>query len=104
MSLNKKQIKFLKKKSHTVDPIFQIGKQGITDQILAELHDAIEKRELIKVSVLQNSAMTNKEIATFIEDNSDIKVIDSIGRVLVLYKSSSYENNRLISDKVRGVD
>lgn len=103
MSLNKNQIKFLKKKSHTIDPIFQIGKNGINETVLNEINDAIEKRELIKVQLLQNTMVTNKEVADYIEDNTAIKVIQSIGSVLVLYKSSSHENNRLISDKVREV-
>lgn len=103
MSLNKNQVKYLKKKGHTIDPIFQIGKNGMNETILNEIHDAIEKRELIKVQLLQNTMMSNKEVADYIEENSEIKVIQSIGSVLVLYKSSSYENNRLISDKVREV-
>lgn len=103
MSLTKNQIKFLKKKSHTINPIFQIGKNGINETVLSEIHDAIEKRELIKVQLLQNSMQSNKEVADYIENNSPIKVIHSIGSVLVLYKSSSHENNRLISDKVREV-
>lgn len=103
MALNKKQVKFLKKKGHTVDPIFQIGKNGINEIVLNEIHDAIEKRELIKIQLLQNTMMSNKEVADYIEENSAIKVIQSIGSVLVLYKSSSNENNRLISDQVREV-
>lgn len=103
MSLNKRQIKFLKKKSHTIDPIFQIGKNGMTETILNELIDAIEKRELIKITLLQNTMETNDEVAAYIEEQSPIKVIQSIGNVLVLYKSSSYESNRLISDKVRNI-
>lgn len=103
MSLNKNQIKFLKKKSHTIKPIFQIGKNGVNETILGEIHDAIEKRELIKVQLLQNTMMTNKEVADYIEEHSAVKVIQSIGSVLVLYKSSSHENNRMISDKVREV-
>lgn len=103
MSLTKNQVKFLKKKGHTINPIFQIGKNGINETVLNEIHDAIEKRELIKIQLLQNTMVSNKEVVDYIEANSPIKVIQSIGSVLVLYKSSSNENNRMISDKVREV-
>lgn len=103
MALNKRQVKFLKKRAHTIDPIFQIGKNGMTDTILSELTDAIEKRELIKVQLLQNTLETNADVKTYIEEHSPIKVVQSIGNVLVLYKSSSNENNRFISDQVRNI-
>lgn len=104
MSLTNKQIKFLKKEAHHLNPIFQIGKNGITTDVLAEIDQALEKRELIKVQVLQNAIEEPKEIRDFIEENSqDIKVIQVIGKVLVLYKSSSYEENRDISDQVRAI-
>lgn len=103
MSLSNKEIKFLKKRAHRMKPIFQIGKHGVNEENLSEIKEAIEKRELIKIQILQNAPQSINEIATSIEEFSDIHIVQKIGRVLVLYQSSSNENNRNISNQVRAL-
>ena len=60
----------------------------------------MDRRELIKVNILQNADVTTDEVKTFIEDQTDIQVVQTIGRVLVLFKVSSKENLRQLSDQV----
>jgi Predicted RNA-binding protein containing KH domain, possibly ribosomal protein len=60
----------------------------------------LDRRELIKVNILQNADVTTDEVKTFIEDQTDIQVVQTIGRVLVLFKVSSKENLRQLSDQV----
>jgi len=103
MALNRKEKDFLRKRSHNVKPIFQIGKNGFTEQMMSEIDDAIEKRELIKIQLLKNTLLEASDVEEYIEGNTDIQVVQVIGNVLILYKSSSYENNRNISDQVRAL-
>lgn len=52
--LTGKQKRFLRKEAHHLSPIFQVGKQGVNDNLIAQLNDVLEKRELIKINILQN--------------------------------------------------
>ena len=53
--LTGKQKRFLRSKANNVDPTFQIGKSGINDNMVSQINDILENRELIKVHVLQNN-------------------------------------------------
>lgn len=103
MQLKGKHKRFLRKKAHHYDPIFQIGKNGINESILSEIDDALEKRELIKIQLLQNTMLEPSEVKEYIEENSTIQVVQVIGSVLILYKSSLHEKNQNISDEVRAL-
>lgn len=89
--LTGKQKRFLRAQAHNMNPVFQIGKHDISEDVLAEYEDALSKRELMKVQVLQNAAVTAKEAAAFIEENSEITVVQVIGKVLVLYLPATEE-------------
>ncbi|MEI2401120.1 ribosome assembly RNA-binding protein YhbY, partial [Paenibacillus phytohabitans] len=52
--LTGKQKRFLRSKAHHLDPIFQVGKGGVNENMIKQISDALEARELLKVSVLQN--------------------------------------------------
>ena len=77
-----------------LDPIFQIGKGGITEEICAQIANALEARELIKARVLDNSGYTAKEAANEISDAIGADVVSSVGTKFVLYKES--ENKKRI--------
>ena len=64
--MNSKQRAYLGSLASTMDPIFQIGKASLTPEIIEALDAALEKRELIKVSVLKNCIDDPKEIASVI--------------------------------------
>lgn len=61
--LTGKQKRFLRKEAHHLSPIFQVGKQGVNDNLIAQLNDVLEKRELIKINILQNVFEDKEEIA-----------------------------------------
>lgn len=103
MSLTNKQIKLLRKRSHRIQPIFQVGKHGMTETLLNELMAAIEKRELIKVQLLQNTMETPDEVAAYIESQTAVQVVQVIGNVLILYKPSTDTSNRRLSNEVRAL-
>ena len=52
--LTGKQKRFLRSKAHHLDPIFQVGKGGVNENMIKQVNEALEVRELIKISILQN--------------------------------------------------
>lgn len=89
--LTGKQKRFLRAEAHDMSPVFQIGKNDITEEIVNEYVEALSKRELMKVQVLQNAGISAKEAAAFIEEHSDIQVAQVIGKVIVLYLPADEE-------------
>lgn len=100
MQLRGKQKRLLRAQANHLQPIFAVGKEGLTKQWLAQLDGALDRRELIKVNILQNADVTTAELKDFIEQNTDIQVVQSIGRVLVLFKVSANKDLRDLSDRV----
>ena len=68
--MTSKQRAYLMSQASTMDPIFQIGKASLTPEIITALDEALEKRELIKVSVLKNCADDPREIASVIGERT----------------------------------
>ncbi|TKL54303.1 YhbY family RNA-binding protein, partial [Enterococcus faecium] len=64
-------------------PIFQIGKGGINSALIVQIEEALEKRELIKVSVLQNTDEIAEEAAQVLEKQIDCEIVQIMGRVNV---------------------
>lgn len=86
--LNGKQKRYLRALAHHLDPIFQIGKGGVSDNLIQQIQDALEARELIKVSVLQNCEWDKDEVANQLAHRAQAEVVQTIGKVIVLYKES----------------
>lgn len=66
--LTGKQKSYLKGLSHNMQPIIQIGKNGVNEMLVKTIEDALEARELIKISVLQNCLEEPKTMAIDIAD------------------------------------
>ncbi len=98
--LTGKQKRFLRAEAHNMSPVFQIGKNDITESIVREYEDALSTRELMKVQVLQNASVTAKEAAAFIEEHSEITVVQVIGKVLVLYLPADEEKYQNYSTRL----
>ena len=86
--LSSKQRAYLRGLAMKLDPIFQIGKGGISEETLKQVAAALEARELIKLRVLDNSGYTAKEAAEEIAEAIDAEVVVVIGTKFVLYKES----------------
>ena len=69
-------------------PIFQIGKASLTPEIIEALDAALEKRELIKVSVLKNCIDDPKEIASVIGERTHSTVVKVIGKKMIFYRKA----------------
>ena len=78
----------LRSMAMTLKPIYQIGKDGITTNLIDGLNKALKAHELIKISVLKNVSSPLKEIAYDITSATKSELIQIIGRNIVLYKES----------------
>lgn len=101
--LTSKHRAFLKSEAHSMKPIIQIGKNGLNDQIKTSVRNALDARELIKVTLLQNTDEDIHDVAEVLEDEIGCDTVLKIGRILILYKESARKENRKISVKVKAV-
>jgi RNA-binding protein len=88
MALTSKQRAYLGSKASTLNPIFQIGKASLTPELIAALDEALEKRELIKVSVLKNCIDDPKEIANVVAERTRSDVVKVIGKKIILFRQA----------------
>ena len=89
--LTSKQRATLRSMAQTIEPVTQVGKFGINENLIESLDSAIEKRELIKVTVLENSGLDAKEAGYEISEKLNAECVCATGRKLVLYRRSSSE-------------
>jgi len=81
-----KQRAYLKGLAMKIDPVIQIGKGSITPSLTKAVSEALEARELIKISVLQNCLDDPRELAMMIGERTHSQVVQVIGKKIVLYK------------------
>lgn len=100
--MTSKQRSYLKSLAVKLDTIFQIGKGGVTDELCAQLLNALNARELIKIKVLETSPLSAREAAEQIASEIGAEVVMVIGMKIVLFRVSDNEKNRKIDiSKVR---
>lgn len=92
--LNSRQRAQLRGIANTYETIFQVGKSGIGDQLIKQVDEALEARELIKLRVLETSPLTAREAADKIADGVGADVVQVIGYRFILYRES--KNNKTI--------
>ena len=90
-----KQRADLKSLAMTMDPIFQIGKNSMTPELTKAVSEALEARELIKISVLQNCADDPKELAAVLAERTRSQVVQVIGKKIVLYKEGKEKKKKI---------
>jgi len=92
--LTGKQKRFLRSEAHHLNPIFQVGKGGVNENMIKQLSDALEARELFKVSVLQNCEDDKNTVAEEIVNGTGADLVQIIGNTIVIYKESK-ENKQI---------
>ncbi|MBM4762366.1 ribosome assembly RNA-binding protein YhbY [Bacillus sp. B15-48] len=92
--LTGKQKRFLRAKAHHLNPIFQVGKVGVNENMIKQIKDALEARELLKVSVLQNCEDDRDTVAQQLSGGARAELVQVIGSTIVLYKESR-ENKQI---------
>ena len=88
----------------TMDPVFQIGKSGITPGLTQAISEALEARELVKISVLQNCTDDPGELAQMIAARTRSQVVQIIGKKIVLYKEGKEEKKKIILPSAGSAD
>ena len=86
--LKGKERSYLKSLSNTLDPILIIGKNGVTDNVIKQLDDALEARELIKIKCLENSGLDAKEVANDVAKVLRAEFVQSIGSKFTIYRKA----------------
>ena len=106
MALTSKQRAQLRGIANGIDTIVHIGKDGITENLIKQVNDALEARELIKGRVLENSMYTAREAAEELKIPTRSEVVQVIGSKFVLYRMQHDKSKRkieLVRDKKKSV-
>lgn len=84
--LNGKEKRFLRSMANTLEPIVQVGKGSVTENVLFSLNEALEARELVKIRVLKNCLDEVSDVAEELAAQSKAELVQVIGRNVVLYR------------------
>lgn len=86
--ITSKQRAYLRSLAVNVPTIMQVGKGGISENLVKTVSDALEARELIKLGVLENSGETARAVADALAEATGAEVVAVLGRKVVLYRES----------------
>ncbi|MDD3839065.1 MAG: ribosome assembly RNA-binding protein YhbY [Clostridia bacterium] len=86
--ITSKQRSMLRSVANSMDSIFQVGKNGLSKNLISQLNDALEAREVIKIKVLENCKEDIKDVARLICDETKSEIVQIIGSKIILYKKS----------------
>ena len=91
-----KQRAYLKSLAMKIEPIFQIGKSIMSPGLTEAVSEALEARELIKISVLNNCGDDPRELAEIIAGRTRSQVVQVIGKKIVLYREGKDDKKKII--------
>ncbi len=91
-----KQRAYLKGLAMRLEPVIQVGKGSVSPSLVTAVAEALEARELIKISVLQNCLEDPKELAQMIAERTRSQVVQVIGKKIVLYKEGKDDKKKII--------
>lgn len=86
--MTSKQRSYLKGLAMNIDPVFQIGKSGLTPEVTEAVRETFNTRELVKIAVLKNCFDDPGQMAQTLADRTGSQVVQVIGKKIVLYKES----------------
>lgn len=86
--LTSKQRAYLRKLAQTMDPVFQIGKEGVTPDVVKAIDDVLEARELVKLSVLKTCEDDLRTVADKVAERDHCECVQMIGRRFVVYRAA----------------
>lgn len=86
MSLNNKQIRVLRTRSHSLKPVVLIGGAGLTDNVINEINQALDYHELIKIKVNADDRENKKTMIDQISTQTDSELIQTIGHMGIFYR------------------
>ena len=93
--MTSKQRSYLKGLAMTMDPIFQVGKASMNPGLTEAIAEALEARELIKISVLQNCMEDPRQMAEVLAERNRTQLVQVIGKQIVLYSKGKNEKKKI---------
>lgn len=89
MSLSNKQKQFLKGKAHALKPVVLLGANGLTEGVLAEIEQALNDHELIKIKVPEEERELRQQIMATIVAESGAENVQVIGKTQIIYRPAA---------------
>ncbi len=86
--MTSKERAYLKSLANKVPALYQLGKDGINENLIKLIDEALEARELIKVHILENSLLEPKLLAAELAESTNAQVVQVIGRKAIIYRRS----------------
>ena len=93
--MTSKQRAYLKGLAMNLDPIFQIGKNSMTPEVTKAIQEALDARELIKISVLKNCLEDPRQMAEVLAERTRSQIVQVIGKKIVLYREGKNEKKKI---------
>jgi RNA-binding protein len=84
--LTSKQRSYLRSLGNTLDPVLQVGKNGVDESFIRQVNETLEARELIKITVLKNSLVDARESCDTICDELNAEPVQVIGNRFIIYR------------------
>lgn len=84
--LTSKQRSYLRSLGNTIDPVLQIGKNGIDESFLKQVNETLEARELIKITVLRNNLLDVRECCDLVCSELEAEPVQVIGNRFIIYR------------------
>jgi len=82
--------------AHQLEPIFQIGKEGVTDAFIDGLNKALTKREILKVHILETAMLDTRDTCNYVAERLGAEPVQAIGNKFIIYRKSDEEKYRKI--------
>lgn len=93
--MTSKQRAYLRGLANSLEAIFQIGKSGLSDNLMKQLDDALEARELIKITVLETAPESVKALADEIAEKTNSTLVQTVGSKITLYRPKK-KNSKIV--------
>lgn len=87
-ALTNAQKKFLRKLGHSINPVVYIGKEGLTETVVAAVDEALRSHELIKVKIINTDRISKHEAAEQVPQRTDCRLVQLIGKTLLIYRKN----------------
>ncbi len=87
--LTNAQKKFLRKLGHGLNPVVYIGKEGLSETVVAAIDEALDFHELIKLKIVNTDRISKHEAAERVPEMSRSQLVQLIGKTLLLYRPNS---------------
>ena len=89
MKLNSKQRQYLKGLGHSLKPVIQVGKDGLSQQVLSSISKALDDHELIKINILETADIEREQASSILTSALNAEVIQTLGRKILLFRRNN---------------